>query len=811
MVATSAINLSPDVGVTPAARLRAMLTSQLDHVARGVQTGIRAYDSLRNISEVIGGEYGDRVIFELIQNAHDAHGPGEQGRILVRLVLGGDAEGDLYIANGGNGFSWDNVDALRNIGLSSKTVGEGIGNKGLGFRSVETLTDDPHIYSQPFPRKAESFSGYCFRFASHSEVVAAASPAFGPDVAEKIAEALPRYLAAIPINQQDEVIRSFARDGFATVVHLPLKNAQAVTTATGQIEALLRASAPLLLFLDRLERVTIETHKSGKVSRKALVRRTVEQLPAVDRSANRYEIVAIEPGGGKFAIAKRSVDVDALQAAVEKSVSREPQLVRWREWSGDPVVSVAIPLDRKEAVTGSIYNFLPMGPDNRSPLFGHIDAPFYATIDRRRAHFDLPLNAFLLDCVAVCGAEASLDLQHHASLTDRAVAFDFAAWDPEDTPRITGAWKTLGRQWQDAPVVPKAGSAQTWIALKDSWVWSGEGYRLLRPRRLIKAGVEDLADPALGVARLTRLEALIDAIGVQSVPLDSTMADWCELVADSLLDDRKPPASWARFYEEMGRFFTSPYALRELRGKAIFKGRDNKLHAPSAAGSAADPIFVRERVRGKRRTEAGQLPPASLSRKFAFLSDDIELPADLVERFVKAELLRRYDAIPILEALPSLFGEASAPARRKAALEWAFSTWRADSVRVEASLGKIDLWVEAVSGWQIGATACVVLPEFVDAFPNPGEWTRLAWWIHDHLPYSSLYFFPKNWAANVSWHEKPEKRIDSWTGWQVGDAWKKQGTLTRPGMENHCGSHKAEWKALRTSFDLDASCHTSAR
>ena len=117
------------------------------------------------MSEVIGGEYGDRVIFELVQNAHDAHGDGDEGSILLKFVVRGADRGDLYVANKGKGFSWKNVNAIRNIGVSSKSVGEGIGNKGLGFRSVETLSDDPRIYSQQDAVPADEFTGFCFRFA----------------------------------------------------------------------------------------------------------------------------------------------------------------------------------------------------------------------------------------------------------------------------------------------------------------------------------------------------------------------------------------------------------------------------------------------------------------------------------------------------------------------------------------------------------------------------------------------------------------------------------------------------------------------
>lgn len=98
------------------------------------------------------------------------------------------------------------------------------------------------------------------------------------------------------------------------------------------------------------------------------------------------------------------------------------------------------------------------------------------------------------------------------------------------------------------------------------------------------------------------------------------------------------------------------------------------------------------------------------------------------------------------------------------------------------------IWDRRDADGYMGATACVIVPSFWDRFQAEGEWQKLAWWIHDHLPYSSLYFFPKFWAVNISWHNKPERRIDSYT--------KPIGCLTKPGMANHEGSHKDQWAGI---------------
>jgi len=61
-----------------------------------------------------------------------------------------------------------------------------------------------------------------------------------------------------------------------------------------------------------------------------------------------------------------------------------------------------------------------------------------------------------------------------------------------------------------------------------------------------------------------------------------------------------------------------------------------------------------------------------------------------------------------------------------------------------------------------GATACIALPWFTTRYENGADWRELAYWIHDHLPYSELQFFPAICAFNISWHEKAKKTIYSY-------------------------------------------------
>ena len=72
------------------------------------------------------------------------------------------------------------------------------------------------------------------------------------------------------------------------------------------------------------------------------------------------------------------------------------------------------------------------------------------------------------------------------------------------------------------------------------------------------------------------------------------------------------------------------------------------------------------------------------------------------------------------------------------------------------------IWDRLDEHGQMGAMACVVVPGFWEQHKERGDWRILARWIHESLPYSSLYFFPTYWAVNVGWHERPKRTIKSY-------------------------------------------------
>ncbi len=92
------------------------------------------------------------------------------------------------------------------------------------------------------------------------------------------------------------------------------------------------------------------------------------------------------------------------------------------------------------------------------------------------------------------------------------------------------------------------------------------------------------------------------------------------------------------------------------------------------------------------------------------------------------------------------------------------------------------IWDQRDAEGRMGAMTSLAVPWLID---RGAPWTAMAWWIHDHLPYSELQVFPRLLAFNIAWRETPRRRITSYVA--------PRGLLTRPGMANHAGDHSQQY------------------
>ena len=74
------------------------------------------------------------------------------------------------------------------------------------------------------------------------------------------------------------------------------------------------------------------------------------------------------------------------------------------------------------------------------------------------------------------------------------------------------------------------------------------------------------------------------------------------------------------------------------------------------------------------------------------------------------------------------------------------------------------IWDKPDKDHKYGAMACVLIPWFGDRYSETKDWKPMAYWIHDHLPYSELEFYPKHLAFNIGWHQDSKRTISSYVG-----------------------------------------------
>lgn len=91
-----------------------------------------------------------------------------------------------------------------------------------------------------------------------------------------------------------------------------------------------------------------------------------------------------------------------------------------------------------------------------------------------------------------------------------------------------------------------------------------------------------------------------------------------------------------------------------------------------------------------------------------------------------------------------------------------------------------------------GAGTSLVIPWFADQYEAGRDWRDLAWWIHDNLPFSDLWFFPRLCAMNLSWRARPRRIIASYIA--------PRGTLLAPG--DAPGETPAERRARYADFPV---------
>jgi hypothetical protein len=147
----------------------------------------------------------------------------------------------------------------------------------------------------------------------------------------------------------------------------------------------------------------------------------------------------------------------------------------------------------------------------------------------------------------------------------------------------------------------------------------------------------------------------------------------------------------------------------------------------------------------------------------------------------------------LLEPLRARFGRISIrSAYRSAEVNRLGNERGHNCAKNETSFGG-HIWDRRDSKGEIGAMATVIVHALIPHYRATGDWEAMAWWVHDHLPYSEMDFFPKYAAFNLGWRERPRRTIYSFIP-------PRRGWLTKPGRPNHGGMHADAYAGLLESL-----------
>lgn len=577
-----------------------------------LKRGRRAALEIKEVTErMLSPEYKGRVLVELLQNAHDAH-PARDGVGHVEILLDEDEgeHGVLYVANGGSPLGCKNFEALCSIGLSSKRPDEGIGHKGIGFKSVLQLTAAPELYSVA-RATSKSFDGFCFRFARDEDFDWLAHQV-APDRAEAAGQLranLSSLKVPVPVDDVPAAVVPFRRRGLVTVVRLPLRNAEARQEALRQLRELTDEGAPFELFLDRLGKVSV-THRVGGRGRPSVYTRKVETL-FTSRGLKIQQITLRRRT--RLIMVTAAVNRERAHEAIAAGLESGPLTDDWHALGDSAVVSVAVPTG-EPLKRGRLYTFLPMGAQPTCPVRGFLNAPFHTDVSRRTMAEATQWNDLLLDTAAEACAQAAVLVDEGRVPVPAGALVDLMCWEHDQMRRLELAFKVHDREFDDVPFMPVLHPVGARTSYRHGYLWHGpDRARVFTPQAVAAAGAQQLIDTRLHPLRAERLVALGAARARRLVPHASVLAGWAESVASVLAEKEFDAGKWADYYHDLSVCFAR--TGEELKGRKIVLTVDGK-RAP-----ASDPgLFFR---RSDGLSAALLALPPGLAKSISFVHTEI--------------------------------------------------------------------------------------------------------------------------------------------------------------------------------------------
>ena len=777
----------------------------------------RVYAQNKSLSEHIAADYRGRCLIELIQNGNDAH-PDERQDGEIEVLLADEGPfGTVYVANRGLPFTKRQVVALSGIGESSKPPGEAIGNKGLGFRSVSQVCDAPEVYSQSEPPPTESqFGGFCFAL-EHGEAMDGHFD--DPRVSQLAQRDLPMFSVPRWLTKQPRRVADFAERGFASAVRLVMRDQGARTDILGQfVHLMTNQSVPLLLFLERLGRMTIVVEGADRPSPDRIVLTRTERR--LQGSPGRASIVDLAQQG-TFLLAKRPVPESTMRKAIVAGVSANQLHSSWEEWSGEGEVAVAVRTD-PGPVAPRLYTFLPMGDGADAPFHGYLNGSFFPKSSRKAIDAGIDLNRLLLEEAASLSAEtvrwlagktagncrrdgidggtaarAAVDLLvwHEVSSLvgdNEAEALDNRDRRTDLSAMVADRVADSEGQFADTTIVPCLPAGQgmspgvepiAWCPPSASRSWDDDS-KTFSTACLAdhgsKVGIAPLW-PGLGEERAERLVAFLMGHAPDEFkgrPTPTERARIAESLAMSLPQSRRPPvAKWTAFYRDLVDFMDGsplPLAGRQviLCGDGLLRSGPSIESANQSRGTRrrrrrkgerveASLLFPRKKDGGKDEVDDSLRVPSSLKHYFAFASEALPWHGELkrAREFLEDSLVSAYDGETLLTRISQVVNSGATRNEAVAGLRWAFAIWLRAGQGLLGRGRNYQLLVPTDSGKMIPATDAV----FSESWPDETLGKRLKQFIDAAPPGTTdIADLAQRRLAPTSHRAFRETRIDEW-------------------------------------------------
>ncbi|TKK85799.1 DEAD/DEAH box helicase [Herbidospora galbida] len=313
------------------------------------------------------GGYGDRQIYELVQNGADELRNEPGGEIAVVLT-----DTHLYCANQGTAMSPAGADTILRMGVSRKRGGQ-IGRFGVGVKSVLSVTDVPEFFSKEDDKS----------FGFDREWAEMEIRRVRPDTVETPVLRMARPLDRDRAMAADPILAELLTWA-TTVVRLPLKPA-AVPDLVKDIDEF---PAEFTLFSPHVGTITLEKRLSGRVSRRQIFqhldgdRRTLQRVVSVNGGDERDETE-------EWRVFTRVHRPSARALTEAGELHDRPEID----------ISWAVPhSEGRAAGRGQFWAYFPTNYE--LTLRGIVNAPWKTSEDRQNLYAGNQFNEELIDQVA---------------------------------------------------------------------------------------------------------------------------------------------------------------------------------------------------------------------------------------------------------------------------------------------------------------------------------------------------------------------------------------------------------------------------